>query len=98
MRQSYLEHLALEAVCPPTSRHLQSSAKWGEWFSKHTPDLFYSHSYREGVFWFLPPQDCLILLEFQDTLFAICPNLLQLTFVHTVQSCYICYLVVCPIY
>ena len=40
---------------------------------------------------------CLILLEYQDTLFARYPNL-QLTFVHTVQCCYIYYMVICPIY
>ena len=40
---------------------------------------------------------CLILLEFRDTLFAVYPHLLQLTFVHTLQCCYISYLVVCPI-
>ena len=40
----------------------------------------------------------LILWEFQATLFATYPNLLQLTLMHTVQCCYIYCLVMCPIY
>ena len=39
-----------------------------------------------------------ILWEFQDTLFAIYPNLLQLVFMHTVQCSYIYYLVIRPVY
>ena len=40
----------------------------------------------------------LILSESRDTLFATYPNLLQLTFMHTVQCSYIYYLVMRPTY